>query len=263
VAVRALAGGLLSPAALGNMWYLSADPAIANFQTGYQPLTMAVFAVSFPLNVLLKTLAAAATVLLCRRAAAAAPLPAGWWHPRAGLRAAWPALSALRPALAAAWRRAFVVELLVAAAVVPLQAASLAVVTLPLTVPLILSLQAAAPAAVAEGAEGMAAVRRSRALLRPLRWALGVPFVGLVVAARLAEAGKGALLSAMPPRYYRELVELPLALMVGGAVLGAALARLQDVLPVVAYEAAVRRERGAAGGAGGGGRGEGAAAGAE
>lgn len=53
--------------------------------------------------------------------------------------------------IAPLWRAVFVVELLVAAVVVPLQFASLAVVTLPLTLPFILDLQAAGPAAVAEG----------------------------------------------------------------------------------------------------------------
>ena len=53
--------------------------------------------------------------------------------------------------MAALWRPVFVVELLVAAVVVPLQFASLAVVTLPLTLPVILALQAAGPAAALEG----------------------------------------------------------------------------------------------------------------
>lgn len=33
-AVALLGGGMLTPAAIGNMWWLSVDPAIANFQTG-------------------------------------------------------------------------------------------------------------------------------------------------------------------------------------------------------------------------------------
>lgn len=50
------------------------------------------------------------------------------------------------------------------------------------------------------GERGLAAIRRSRALVKPMRWQLAVPFVGLVVVQRLVEAGKGALLTAMPPR---------------------------------------------------------------
>ena len=49
------------------------------------------------------------------------------------------------------------------------------------------------------GAQGMAAIRRSWALVRPLRWHLAVPFVGLIVLQRLAEAAKGVLLTALPP----------------------------------------------------------------
>lgn len=53
------------------MWWLSADPSIANFQTGYQALTIAVFLAAFPLNVLLKTWASAATILVCSGGAGA------------------------------------------------------------------------------------------------------------------------------------------------------------------------------------------------
>lgn len=123
----------------------------------------------------------------------------------------------------------FLVELLVASAVVPLTFASLAVVTIPLTLPLILDLQGAGPAAAVEGewavvkldlrqeggslliplavlsavragVSGMAAVDRSRALLRSIRWQLAIPFVGLVAARRLLEAAKSTLVNAMPPR---------------------------------------------------------------
>lgn len=34
VAVRLLGGGALTPAAIGNMWWLNTDPNIANFTTG-------------------------------------------------------------------------------------------------------------------------------------------------------------------------------------------------------------------------------------
>lgn len=134
----------------------------------------------------------------------------------------------------ALWRPVFVAELMVAAVVVPLQFASLAVVTLPLTLPWILDLQAAAPAAAAEGAglwdnsmsieyssmvcqactvsrvpfplycagvRGMAAVKRSRHLLRPLRWQLAIPFVALLLTGRLLEAAKATLINALPARW--------------------------------------------------------------
>ena len=52
----------------------------------------------------------------------------------------------------------------------------------------------------AAGVSGLAAIKRSWALVRPLRWQLAGPFVGLVVAQRLLDAGKGWLLTSMPPR---------------------------------------------------------------
>lgn len=158
--------------------------------------------------------------------------------------------------VAALWRPVFIVELLVAAVVVPAQFASLAVITLPFTLPLIVELQAAGPAAALEGAllvplqlkcvalivgraavtaavsldgarrcvrcqqrpsirlsclagvRGTAAMARSRALLRGLRWQLAVPFVGLVVAGRLLEGAKAALLSNLPPRWAGESEQL-------------------------------------------------------
>lgn len=253
VAVAVLAGGMLSPEAIGNMWWLSSDPGIANFQTGYQPLTLAIFLAAFPLNILIKTLAAIATVRICASDAGAEAASIPWWRPLAGLKAALPTLLTLWPAVSSVWKPVFVVEFLVTLAVMPLQAASLAVVTLPLTLPLIVSLQAAIAAAVLEGQRGMAAIQRSRTLLHPMRWALAVPFVGLVVVARLLEAGKGAVLSAVPPRFYKELLEIPVTLVVGGAVAGMVLARLQDVLPFVAYQAATQQEGSEGGDTGGGG----------
>lgn len=126
----------------------------------------------------------------------------------------------------------YLVELLVASAVVPLTFASLAVITLPFTLPIILNLQAAATAAVAEGERtaaawqdasildqdqaarsslidlgasaadlsGMTALRRSQQLVRPVRWQLAVPFVGLVAVRRLLETARSAAMTAMPQR---------------------------------------------------------------
>ena len=133
------------------MWWLSADPGIANFATGYQTLTIAVFLLAFPINVLLKTAASIATLRICRDDLGAGASTIPWWNVPAGLRAALPIVTGLKGVVAAVWRPVFVVELMVAAVVVPLQFASLAVVTLPLTLPVIVDLQAAAAAAVLEG----------------------------------------------------------------------------------------------------------------
>jgi hypothetical protein len=242
------------PGALGNPWWLSSDPALANFETGYQAVAIAASLLAFPAVVAVKSVASAATVLIARGgagwAAGAAPRAVGvpLWRPLAGLRAGVAAARALAPAVRALWPRVYAAELLCAAAVVPLQFASLAVVTLPLTLPLILSLQAAAPAAAVEGLSGVGALKRSRALLARgrLRWHLAAPFLGLVAAQRGLEAARNAALTAMPPRYFKELVELPLLLVVAAAVAAALLARLQDVLPAAAYAEAVELEAAAA-----------------
>lgn len=46
----------------------------------------------------------------------------------------------------------------------------------------------------------MEAVRRSRQLLRGVRWQLAAPFVGLLLGGRALELAKASLLSAMPAR---------------------------------------------------------------
>lgn len=244
-AVAFLLGGALSPAAIGNMWWLSVDPQLANFQTGYQPLTFVFFLLTFPVVVGVKSWAALATILFCQQAGkgeqedgASVPL----WQPLRGIRHGLKSLASMRQQIGSLWGRMFLVELLVASAVVPLTFASLAVVTIPLTLPLILDLQGAGPAAAVEGVSGMAAVDRSRALLRSIRWQLAIPFVGLVAARRLLEAAKSTLVNAMPPRFYQELIEIPLVVLVGGTVLSLLVARLQDVLPFVAYTEAASLE---------------------
>lgn len=109
-------------------------------------------------------------------------------------------LSSLQPEIAKLWRPVFGVELLVAAAVVPLQFASLLVITLPLTLPLILDLQAATPSVIFEGRRGWDAVVRSRDLIKRIRWSLALPFVLTVVTQRLAQRGREWVLGALPPR---------------------------------------------------------------
>jgi hypothetical protein len=203
-------------------------------------LTLIVFLLAFPLNVLLKSIASAVTILICETNAGR-DLQTPWWNPLLGLKRAAPVVRETLPRIAATWTSVFVVELLVSVAVIPLQFASLAVITLPLTLPIILSLQAAAPAAVLEGRTGWDALKRSRTLIAPVKWALAVPFVGLVVAARLLEAVRGRLLASMPQRFYKELVEIPIVIVVGGAVAAVLLARMQDVLPWVAFKEATRK----------------------
>jgi hypothetical protein len=46
----------------------------------------------------------------------------------------------------------------------------------------------------------MTALRRSQQLVRPVRWQLAVPFVGLVAVRRLLETARSAAMTAMPQR---------------------------------------------------------------
>ncbi|PRW59526.1 SET DOMAIN GROUP 40 [Chlorella sorokiniana] len=234
-----------------NPWYPVADHAVANFQTGYYPVSALFFLLSLPLTVLLKSWASVATIQLCQGGVRPQPegsAPAAWWQPLRGVRQGLAALRALRPQVAELWRRVFSVEFLlqlaVAAAVVPSSISAWGVATLPFALVLVLDLQAAAPAAVAEGLGGRQAAKRSRQLLRGLRWQLAIPFVGLLLGGRALEFAKASLLSAMPARFYTHLVEIPVGVLVGGTALQVWFALWRDVLPFAAYRHAVEQEGG-------------------
>ncbi len=62
----------------------------------------------------------------------------------------------------------------------------------------LLALASCLPCTCCAGLRGMAAVKRSQQLLKRIRWQLAVPFVGLVVAGRLLEGLKAAIIEAMP-----------------------------------------------------------------
>ena len=224
------------------MWWLTADPSVANFETGYQTLTILVFLLAFPMNVLLKTFTSMATIVTCNEDRGSLVRETPWWNIPAGLWRSIPIVRNLWPGIKGIWLRVFAVEILVSAAVIPLQFASLAVITLPLTLPIILSLYIATPSAVLEGTKGWEAIQRSRQLIKPLRWDLGIPFVGLVAGQRLLEALKERIMATLSARIYRELIEIPVVIVVGWWVASIFLARMQDVLPYVSFNAAKRIE---------------------
>lgn len=224
------------------MWWLTADPSVANFETGYQTLTILVFLLAFPMNVLLKTFASIATIVTCNENRGSLVRETPWWNIPAGLWRSIPPVRDLWPGIKGIWQRVFAVEMLVSAAVIPLQFASLAVITLPLTLPIILSLYIATPSAVLEGTKGWEAIQRSRQLIKPLRWDLGIPFVGLVAGQRVLEALKERIMATLTARIYRELIEIPVVIVVGWWVVSIFLARMQDVLPYVSFNAAKRIE---------------------
>lgn len=69
------------------------------------------------------------------------------------------------------------------------------------------------------GQEGRKALERSKQLVQPLRAAVALPFLGLILFTRILTPLKGRLLAALPMRYYRELPEIPIALYFGFTVL--------------------------------------------
>ena len=71
----------------------------------------------------------------------------------------------------------------------------------------------------------MEAAKRSRALLRGVRWQLAIPFVALLVGGRLLEAAKAYVLSSMSTRFYTHLVEIPAAVVLASTSLSIVLAR--------------------------------------
>lgn len=242
VAVRMLTCPGLPEAVAHSPWYLVADPSIANFATGYQTLVLGIFALSFPLNVLVKAWATLTTLSLCQddQDGVMLQLPRSFWS-RIGscLREVIQAGRAAAPS----WRAVWAVELLVAAAVVPLQFASLLVVTLPLTVPLILELQTASPAALFEQKGAWQAIKRSRTLVKKIRFSLAVPFIGAVVLQRLTERIRDLILGLLPTRMFVDVVEVPVIIYVGGLLLATLLLRFQDVLPYAAYVESLQREK--------------------
>ena len=134
--------------------------------------------------------------------------------------------------------------MLVAVRAIPLQAACLALLPAPWALPRLVDLQLASSVSALDGSPSGLAIPRSARLLAGRRWAYGVPFIGLLLAGRLAAAARAAALASLPPRIVRGVPELALAVWLGGAVVSLALARAGDVLPLAARERFAREEGG-------------------
>ncbi|GFR50788.1 hypothetical protein Agub_g13053, partial [Astrephomene gubernaculifera] len=83
--------------------------------------------------------------------------------------------------------------------------------------------------------QGAGALARSRELMRHAVGAYGGPFAALLAAGRLLEYVQGLVFAALPPRWWREVVELPLLLGALFLLGKAAVQRLQDLLPLATY----------------------------
>ena len=171
-----------------------------------------------------KTLVPALSPPARRAPAAAADSPAknGLWR---GMRVSLARVRETAGRYKSCWRAVWAVEMLVAALVIPLQFASALLVTLPLTLPIMLELQAASPAALFERRGTWGALMRSRQLIRRVRWPLALPFLAGIVLQRLSLLGRDHVLGLLPPRLFVDVVEIPIIIFVGGAVLSILLLR--------------------------------------
>lgn len=68
------------------------------------------------------------------------------------------------------------------------------------------------------------------------------PFLALVIIGKALQPLKAVILANMPSRFYRDLPEIPILVLVGMSAAIAILSCLSDVLPYAAYEAGVATE---------------------
>lgn len=170
-ATNALAVTLLpavSVESLGNPWWLSNNPEVATWATGYQALGLIVFLAIFPVELALRSMALAITGILVSRGPEEQPDQPR--NPLRGVAAAWASIATAWSSIAPAFRRVFAVDVRVALRVIPLQLASWLVLPLPWTLPRMVVLQMAQPLAVVEGAGGDQALESSREMMEPIVW---------------------------------------------------------------------------------------------
>lgn len=129
----------------------------------------------------------------------------------------------------------FTVELLVSLVVIPLQFASLLVVSLPFTLPIIMSLHVALPVAINQKIKGWKAIQASRELMKPIRWKAAIPFVFIIVVQRLIDLGQGKIISSLPSRFYYELLEIPVGVLIIGFSLSVIASVMRASLPFLLF----------------------------
>eukprot|EP00884_Botryococcus_braunii_P016653 jgi/Botrbrau1/3671/Bobra.0008s0005.1 len=234
VAMKMISG--LTPEMIGKLWYLSSNPDVANFQTGYQFLVIFFFIIGFPLILLIRSAAFAAASVMCAQADDEGSSTVKGWrqssaHLWGDLRAA---ASEVHPILGSVWQT-YMLSTLWA---LPFQALSLILLPAPWALPRLLRLQLSLPVAIFEKSAGIAAVQRSGQLLRPVQWKFALPWLALVVGARLVSYVKDVFVQVVPsmaPRLMTEVPELPMAAYLLLVVIAVLASRVRDLLPVAAY----------------------------
>ncbi|GLC36210.1 hypothetical protein PLESTB_001368200 [Pleodorina starrii] len=159
----------------------------------------------------------------------------GGGGPWTALQSAAAAVGAVLPEAARALRRVWWVDLQFNLRALPLQGLCLLVLPAIWALPRLMRIQLALPAAVLEGHSGTDALARSSTLMTSSLSAYGMPFAALLATSRLLDYAQGVLLVLIPPRWWREVVEVPLLISGAFLLLKAAVRRLQDLLPLAAY----------------------------
>jgi len=139
------------------------------------------------------------------------------------------------PSVNAMLMRVWWTDLLFNLRALPLQAFSLLVVPLVWTLPRLLAIQLAVPIAISEGLNAKDALERSKEMMTGFRRGYAWPYLSLLVGIRLLDMIRTFLLAVMPPRYWQELVEMPIVLIVAFAFAKIVVIRLQDIMPAAAY----------------------------
>ena len=236
IAMSALA---IPEQAIGNIWWLSQNPELLANGSSYQALTASVFLIAFPVSVLIKAVQSAYFYYtVCggdmvddagANVEEAVPRPENAFKPALGwVRQQFGRVWALAPSL-------FTVEFLVSLVVIPLQFASLLVFTLPLTLPIIMSMHVSLPAAIKRDIKGWSAVKESRRLMKPVQWQAAVPFVFIIVVQRMIDLGQGKIISSLPSRFFYELLEVPLGVLALGFGLSVLASVCRTSLPFVLF----------------------------
>ncbi|CAG9464629.1 unnamed protein product [Pedinophyceae sp. YPF-701] len=245
----AISTGMLTRNVLENAWWLSSDPNINTGNPGYQALGVLFFLlIAFPVGMALKS---AATALALRTLDARAsegsgvdvaagegeeedPVKVGWVdrikQAVAELRGHWPGVRA-------AWKRLFAVEVALTLRMLPLQALSLLLVTLPFTLPRIANLVMSHPIAVLEEADAKQTLERSRQLAEGRRRVVLLPLLAPLVAGKLIEVAAGLLMSASITFFVvRGVAEIPVAFYSALSLLGVVMKVAQEVAPYTVYK---------------------------
>jgi len=120
--------------------------------------------------------------------------------------------------------------------------ATTSIIFMPWGLPRIIHLLGAAPASYLQGYEHKEALQRGKALLHPHWKQIALPFAVLTLGPRIALALKNYMLTHLPAHIWPQVPELPLLISLGMPVLSVILFRMQEMLPVLAYQAAVTEE---------------------